>query len=638
LRALSLSVVATVAIPGVASAQPTDDAGSLARFELEMAGPSSMVLGLDESVSISLRDSGQTPRLYTNVGTISQPSAADDGRLRAAYTPPSSRFPQVAIIVAVNENHTEFDWLTIPLHARPNLTIESEARATVTVRVGDREFGPIQTDRKGRGSIELEVPPGIDTVVVVSRDKLGNTQETSRELGVPGFQRLVAVCPTGGDDLLLFTVDAVGAPDSSAHFELSATTGTLDDAVVRAPGAYTARYVVPDGVATVDEADVTASIAGDSASTMMCRADVPAELPQGLVVGFDRDSYVAGSGPVLVTVSLQYSGTRAMRPVRPELEATVGTLSELEPVTEFEYRATWHLPDELGGATEASIRAAAREPILDARGVVALGPAGVSRLVASMSRGWVRADGMDDLTIRVEAFDRFGNRTAASGVSARGIGRVSPFEVGDGASVAVYTAPVRYEAGQDSVMVQHAESETTTSVVVDLRPIARRFRTNARAGLTTNFGAIATAVLAADVSMRLAMASRRISVGVESGYYASSTSELRDDGAEQVELSATVVPLIARAAYHLDYLPVEIYGGVGLGVLLAKTQVQSPDSGMRVVSKPRFVATGVAGARKSVGPGALLAEVAYWYSAVDDAGLEGNIGGLRVTGGYGIDF
>lgn len=636
LAAATVLAICVVGAPADVGAQPILDEAPVG--DLEMRGPSKIVLGSDDSAQISLRDPGDVPlRFYVNVGSLSEPASAD-GELLLTYTPPTTGFPQVAVVVAATDDQSVFDWIQIPLHGQPSIAIETEPRATAIVRVGDDEFGPVKTDRKGRARIALEVPPGVDEVLIVTEDKHGNSRETVRALGVPEVNRLVAVCPRGGDELLLFAVDNRGEPLDDASFALDVAIGALETPQPRARGVYAARFVVGAGEVAGGDAELVATLAGAPASTGTCRASIPAERAERLTLSFDRDTFVAGSGPVSVFVDVAYPGRRLPRPVIVELEASIGVVSNVSAVSETQYTATWQLPDDLGGRTRAELRVASVEPALDADATIELVAGDVASLVVSASRGWVRADGDDTIEVRVEAIDRFGNRSSSADLSARADGRVHQLVRGDGQWVGAYSGPKRYTSGTDSVTVRDGASGAEGLVRIELRPMARRFRASARAGFGTNLGALSSAVVALDVGMRLPFARQRVSVGVESGYYSGSASQERDDGAERVDLSATVVPLIGRAVYDVEGLPFALYGGGGAGVLLASTRIESPSSGMRKVSEPRFVVCGVVGARKKLGPGLAVAEVGYWYSAIDDAGMSGNIGGVRLTGGYGLEF
>jgi hypothetical protein len=607
--------------------------------ELDLTGPAQMILGVDATAEISAVDpDGKPVQMFVNVGGLSDVRSVD-GRVRATYTPPATRFPQVAVVAAVSEDGLVVDWLAIPLHARPKFTIASERNTEVVVRVEEAEFGPIKTDRKGGARLEIEVPPGVTDVVVVARDKLGNEKATTHSLGVPEFDRMTVVCPRGGDQLLIFAVDATGQPDGNARFDLAASPGALEPAVMEAPGRYSAVFVVGDEVAAAEESDLSVTLRG-SASSSTCRAPIPRELPTGVSVAFEPASFVAGSGvPVAVTIDVAYPGRRLPRLVAPSVEVDLGTISELEMVSHEQFRATWTVSDEFGGKTAATLRVRTTvASALDGRSTIALRAGAVARLEVNADREGLRADGHATAQVRVAGIDEFGNPVQAMQLSTRAGGRVGAF-VSDGDTlVATYTAPVRYERDVDRISVVDSSSGVEASLSVELHPIARRFMASVRLGYLTNLGMVSSAVAAADVALRLPFSSRQLSAGVETGYYASTNVQPRDDGAEDVEVAVRAVPLLARIIYDIELESVAVYGGVGAGVLFAWRRIESASTGMRATSGPRPTATAIVGVRVELGPGLAIVEGAYWYSPISDDALEGNIGGLRLTGGYGLDF
>ena len=71
---------------------------------LGLEGPERLVLGQDESAVVRYRaNDGETIQLSVNVGSLSEPTANGRGEFEAIYTPPQTKFPQVAIVAAINE-------------------------------------------------------------------------------------------------------------------------------------------------------------------------------------------------------------------------------------------------------------------------------------------------------------------------------------------------------------------------------------------------------------------------------------------------------------------------------------------------------------------------------------------------------
>jgi len=127
-----------------------------------------LLLGTDSQVDVTLDIRGADAagfapvRAMTNVGTLELPRAAGSpGHFTCRYLPPPDRYPQVALLVVelasgARRMHVAARILlegstVVPFHTSPG--------ATVTMRVADRNFGPVAADRQGRVEIPIQVPP-----------------------------------------------------------------------------------------------------------------------------------------------------------------------------------------------------------------------------------------------------------------------------------------------------------------------------------------------------------------------------------------------------------------------------------------------------------------------------------------------
>ena len=75
----------------------------------------------------------------------------------------------------------------VPFHTSPG--------ASVTMRVGDRNFGPVVADRQGRVEIPIQVPPGIRAGIARAVDHNGAARETEVDLQQPPFPRVLVLAP-----------------------------------------------------------------------------------------------------------------------------------------------------------------------------------------------------------------------------------------------------------------------------------------------------------------------------------------------------------------------------------------------------------------------------------------------------------
>src|SRR4029077_10884370 len=120
------------------------------------------------------------------------------GVFSARYGPPSDRFPQVALLVvevASDAGHRLHVSARIPLEGSTVVPFHTNAGASVTMRVAERLFGPAIADRQGHVDIPIQVPPGVTTGVARAIDHSGSARETSVDLQLPSFPRVLMLAP-----------------------------------------------------------------------------------------------------------------------------------------------------------------------------------------------------------------------------------------------------------------------------------------------------------------------------------------------------------------------------------------------------------------------------------------------------------
>jgi len=209
------------------------------------ADPGTLTLGKDSSARLEVRVRGLFGRplsaakvtLSTNVGAVGELQPAGDGTFTAAFTAPRSRAPVVALIAAIAEAEGDYalGWLALPMSGRDSMTLETKPRASVNLKIADRDFGPEVANAKGEVQIQVVVPPGVDKATMHVEDPLGNTADRQLDLEPPRFSRM-RVLPVGppqaasGDsvELQAFVVRRDGSPDSDARVTASADRGEID--------------------------------------------------------------------------------------------------------------------------------------------------------------------------------------------------------------------------------------------------------------------------------------------------------------------------------------------------------------------------------------------------------------------------
>ena len=264
-----------------------------------------LLLGTDAEVTVTLDVRGPESesfvpvRALANVGTLETPRAAGSpGHFIARYLPPAERYPQVALLVVelasgARRMHVAARIMlegatVVPFHTSPG--------ASVTMRVADRNFGPVVADRQGRVEIPIQVPPGIRAGTARAVDQYGAARETEVDLQQAPFPRVLVLAPPTLDvgsfsEIVLVAVEPDGTPASSSRLTLGASAGLLHPLGAGALGEARFLFEAPRKLGSGAVA-LTAMAAGppasrsDTAVAMRVGASTPAhDLPQHAQAG-----------------------------------------------------------------------------------------------------------------------------------------------------------------------------------------------------------------------------------------------------------------------------------------------------------------------------------------------------------------
>lgn len=241
---------------------------------------------------------GSRADVSVNVGEFGPIREAKPGSYEADYTPPPTRFPQMALVAVWCENAPEqMTLVRLPLHGRTTLPVTTEPGSTVEVEVGDETFGPVTADARGYASLPIWVPPGVKEAFVVGRDKRGVRTQARVQVDVPAYNRLTVVVtprtlPADAKTPAHVVAHYDGAPEgfSPEILQASANVGALSFERADA-NAVVYRYV-PPADAELGPAKLKLEIAGDAASqthTVIALREPeipPGRLSLGARVGF----------------------------------------------------------------------------------------------------------------------------------------------------------------------------------------------------------------------------------------------------------------------------------------------------------------------------------------------------------------
>lgn len=181
------------------------------------------------------------PVLRANVGSFEGLTRVAPGRYLARYVLPTTRFPEVAVVVAFSawphpqSVHGALGVLRVPLASAVELPGQTEAQADFSIVIAGQKFGPVRADGAGRFKVPVVVPPGYGAGVGTAVDRLRNKRSTQIDLNLPPTDQLACVMsptqlPADGAaqaQVLCATSDPFGKPTVGARVELSARHGAL---------------------------------------------------------------------------------------------------------------------------------------------------------------------------------------------------------------------------------------------------------------------------------------------------------------------------------------------------------------------------------------------------------------------------
>lgn len=247
------------------------------------ANPTTITLGQDRTASVSLNLAGGDRqalagvdvRAAVTVGTLENVTNLGGGQFSALYTAPSTPYPQVLLITAVDKRDPgrTFGSAAVPLQGKADFPVQVGANSRVILKIAGREFGPIQADAQGRARVPIIVPPGAGTATKTEIAADGKVTEEPLDLKIPESRRL-AMFPTAtavpadgrlGIPVRVLVVTPDGKPDENAVLAMTATAGSLSQPKHEGAGVYVATFTPPTSNANTQ---VTLTVTLPSGSTV----------------------------------------------------------------------------------------------------------------------------------------------------------------------------------------------------------------------------------------------------------------------------------------------------------------------------------------------------------------------------------
>jgi hypothetical protein len=442
------------------------------------ANPPEIILGQDASSTINIQLATAPGEDLSSValdvtataGTIANLTPLGGGRYSALYTPPKVNYPHIALLTVADRQDPgrSYGYVSLPLVGKTSYPITSTPGANVMLRVGSRDFGPIQADASGRANVPIVVPPGVSQAVLTTA--MGTDTRTENiDLKVPDGKRIAllpVVAGVPGDKTVTIPVRVAvvaptGEPAANAMVSISASSGTITKPVHEGNGIYRADFT-PSTSLAMGQVNLAASLDGQ-ASTQTDTASIPLipVRPTGVTLSTEPALLPAGATGFKALVQVVGPGGAGLSDRQVLIEANGAKLREsVKDLKAGDYQGLFDLtgtgPVEL---TATVMSASTGNPL--------------RRLVVLPSVTRLPNDGMSSAMLTIVAVDEFGYPVAGVPLTARvvaGDGQIPSAATTNEAGV----AQLYYQAGRGVGLVnlQVGAGAATGAVAILQAPAA----------------------------------------------------------------------------------------------------------------------------------------------------------------------
>ncbi len=321
-------------------------AAAPASVELELT-PRAPVKGVDVEATLLITLGGDArqppPVLRANVGTLEAVERVGPGAFRARYLLPTTRFPEVAIIVAFAPwPHPQavegaVGVLRVPLASAVEVPGKAEPGARVTLTLAGKTFGAVEAGSDGTFRLPAVVPPGFGVAQATTVDRARNRRTAPLDLRLPPTDQLACVVtptrlPADGSAqarVLCATSDRYGGVARGAKVQWKPEAGTLSAAVELGDGVTEWRWTAPREL----RAGAAKLIATWKQGPVDSKETLTVELSQGPVVALalTGEELAAHRGASWSVRAVVRDGLgRPLPGVRLEAEGLTGAVSDAQ--------------------------------------------------------------------------------------------------------------------------------------------------------------------------------------------------------------------------------------------------------------------------------------------------------------------
>lgn len=450
-----------------------------------------MIIRVDEPPGADVRPL----RIAVNVGSFSEPTRLGPGKYRVVYIPPSTRYPQLALVAVWRETgpDAQIDFLRFPLFGTTKVPVTTKRGAKIQAQVGFESFGPFTADAKGSANIPVAVPPEVQSADLAITDTTGVVVKKTVPVSVPPYNRLTAalvphaIVADGNSWVrleVLYALGGAGVPADQIHVRPSVGTATIQSAL---GGRYVYRYVPPQGT-PAGTVSFTITVDGDPVARSSAKLTLGLPPPARVVVRPPSTPIAAGSGesaPVSLLV-MDMDGL-GLGDQRPEFTANGAPLAPIVYKGAGIYEATYKAPEVYppGGLVQffGSVPGPSKTPIAATTNYQLQAPPRPATVMALVDPSPVPVDGHTVARVRLDVRDLAGMPlTRANLITVASDGVVGKLEEPSaGIYVADYTPPASLPRGEATLKIIDAIGGFEQTVPLPLRQDPRRLLIGASA-------------------------------------------------------------------------------------------------------------------------------------------------------------
>ena len=633
--------------------------------------------GKSITVEITVTDSSGTGvehmslQLASNVGRFHKFHEKGKGRYVAKWSMPQKRYPQVAILAAKVPGAPP-GFRIIRLRSATKLpTRTSKPRVSVTLKIGERKYGPVKSDDKGNVVIPVELGPGETEAMATAVDEFGNIRTKRVNIPQPKYRMLVgfaertALETDGVSSSKIYLISALpsGHPNSSLKIVAYREGGKLSSSKRISDGLYLLSYTAPTGRKKKKRISLTLA---DKSNARKSRVKFLFSLnpgsPAKLSLSFNPEKLTAnGRASSNVMIMVKDRGGNLIGGYLPKLHCDTGSVGQVLETGDGSYQSMFTPPPGATGkiSCHATLELKSRQSIKTESQIELLPPVPASMKLDLSSRS-LPMDGVSRSILNIEITDSDG--VALDGVAIRlraGKGAIdSVTSDGNGKYHAIYTAPRGQENTKVRIVATAGQGDKTIKkdIILELEgmapplPPSPWITLGPSGAFMTNFALLMSGGFSVDLGVKVPGLAGYLYLDLESGYrYGTNESESTDG--ENVKTAVGFSPLhltlVLKPLAHSSVTPLL---GLGGGVEFVQWSISTSDSYTERQHKVLPGALAMLGCEIRMGPGALVLFVRYLYSFLRDEAplgtnhaksasrIKGSVGGLDVSLGYQLHF